>query len=232
MLGGGSLAGGPVSQAWQTSDRPTDYLDADMDLDDGWRGGGNGAASAELTAYSVCSRNDDIRYRQGDIAPSTSTLRSGSVACGGAAWHVTSGSVFIATTGSWVNSSYPWDGPDADHRPDDGWQGGIYDVNGGTGGFSVYAICVRSGALRYVSQGPFSVAPGSAHRHRVACGPGEQVVGGGARLGGPEDRGRLVASFPSDGGDGDHIPDDGWTSRVYNVAGAAKRVTAYAVCLS
>ncbi|MGZ8571282.1 MAG: hypothetical protein ACXWW5_03560 [Actinomycetota bacterium] len=231
VLGGGSAAGGPVGLAWQTSDRTTDFDDADTDLDDGWRGGGAGMSPAELTAYSVCIRSDDIRHPWRNIAVSTSGLRSGSVACGGAAWHVTSGSVFIATTGSWVNSSYPMDGPDADHRPDDGWQGSIYDVNGGSGGFSAYAVCVQGEVLRYVRRGPFSVAPGEAHRHRVACRSDEHVVGGGARLSGPEDRGRLVASYPSDGGDADDIPDDGWTSRVYNVAGAAKRMTAYAVCL-
>ncbi len=97
--------------------------------------------------------------------------------------------------------------------------------------FLVHAVCVRGEALRYVQRGPFPVAAGEAHRHRVACRPDEHVVGGGARLSGPEDRGRLVSSSPTDGGDAGDIPDDGWTSRVYNVAGAAKRMTAYAVCL-
>jgi hypothetical protein len=139
--------------------------------------------------------------------------------------------VFIATTGSWVHDSYPWDGPDADQVPDDGWQGGVWDANGGGGLFAAYAICARGEDLRYVQKGPFAVDPGSAHRHTVACRPDEHVVGGGARLGGPESVGRMLANHPSDRADADDVPDDAWTSRVYNLSGVARQVTAFAVCL-
>jgi hypothetical protein len=209
-------------------------LDFDQDglTDDGWYSIGNGPGTAEHTGYSICIRDGDIRYRIRQIADSPSGLRSGSAGCSGAAWHVTSGSVFIATTGSWATTSYPMDGPDADHRLDDGWQGGVYDAIGGMGGFSVYAICVRGETLRYVKEGPAPVAAGEALVRRAGCPTDEHVVGGGARTSGPENRSRLVATVPYDGNDADDVPDDGWRVRVYNVGGAAKQVTAYAVCLS
>ena len=59
--------------------------------------------------------------------------------------------------------------------------------------------------------------------------PNEHVVGGGARVSGPADRSRLATSAPVDGTDADNIPDDGWTTNVYNVSGAAKQVTPFAI---
>ena len=57
------------------------------------------------------------------------------------------------------------------------------------------------------------------------CASNEHVVGGGARVSGPADRSRLVTSAPVDGSDADKVPDDGWTTNVYNVSGVAKQVT-------
>jgi hypothetical protein len=237
LIGGGSAGGGSASQAWQTTDRPTDWGegdggDVDLDPEDGWRGGGAGQSPADLKVFSLCVRDGDRSYPRRNLPVTGSSLRAGQVRCPGAAWRVTSGSIFVPTTGSWVHDSYPWDGPDGDRRPDDGWRGSVYDANaGGTGQVPVFAVCVRGEEVRYVRTGPFEVDAGAAHRHSVACRAEEHVVGGGARMGGPESVGRMVASHPSDGPDADDVPDDRWTSRVYNLSGVARQVTAFAVCL-
>jgi hypothetical protein len=232
LLGGGSSAGGPANQAWIAADRPDDFNDPDFTLDDGWLSGGFGAASGMLKGYSVCIQGDALRYRSANVPSSSSELRSGSIGCNGDKWHVASGSAFIATSNSWVSSSYPMDGPDKDTIPDDGWKGAVYDTVGGFGGFSVFAECTSAHHLRYAKAGPFPVQPGTTGVFRVPCLPSEHVVGGGARLFGPQNRGRLLSSFPVDGPDTGKVPDDGWQSSVYNVAGGAKKVTAFAVCLS
>jgi hypothetical protein len=233
LLGAGSESGGSASEAWQQSSRPIDHTDPDANGDDGWYASGMGPSTAEITAYSICIRDDAIDYPSNVVADSPSGLRYGSVGpCPGARWHVTTGSTFIATSDSWTNSSYPWDGGDGGKTPDDGWQGHVFDTAGGSGGFSMYAVCVRDEDLRYAKRGPVSISAGQSVDRSVGCNmEGEHVVGGGARLTGPADRGRLVASFPYDGADADDVPDDGWRIRVYNLSGSDKQVTAFAICL-
>ncbi|MGZ8631211.1 MAG: hypothetical protein ACXWZF_09635 [Actinomycetota bacterium] len=232
LLGGGSSAGGPTDQAWLQSSRPIDFTDPDDRGDDGWYSSGQGPGTAEITGYSVCIRDDAIRYRSKQVASSPSGLRSGSVGCGGARWHVTAGSSFIATTGSWTSSSSPIDGGDPNAEPDDGWRARVFDTVGGAGGFVVHAICTRGLDLRYVKRGPVSIPAGGSVVRSVGCKVKEHVAGGGARVSGPADAARLVATTPYDDGDVDDVPDDGWRSRVHNRSGLDEEVTAFAICLS
>lgn len=230
LLGGGAKSGGPVAQSWQTAARPIDF-DGDTFGDDGWYTSGHGVNPAVFTGYSICIRDVALRYRTTTVPNSTSSQRSGTVGCGSPAWHVTTGGVFIATSGSWVNSSVPMDGGDPTAAPDDGWSGSVYDTNGGGGGFYVSAVCAKGITLRYVKMPPKKVLTGAEVVRKVACRPAEHVVGGGARVTGSANRARLVSTFPYDGKDPDGIPDDGWQSRVYAISGAQKQVTAFAICL-
>ncbi len=152
--------------------------------------------------------------------------------CGPPRWHVTSGSVFIATSESWAGSSFPIDGGDGGPTPDDGWAGTAYDTVGGIGGFSMYAVCAAGLDARYVQGASGPVAPARAAVRKARCGPDAHVVGGGVQVSVAADGVRLVSSAPFDGHDADAIPDDGWTTRVYNVAVSDILVTPYAICLS
>ncbi len=231
LLGGGSASAGPPAQTWLSASQPVDYTDPGTATDDGWSAYGNGAPSARLTGYSVCIHGGSLRYRTKTLADAPSGRRTGSVGCGAPTWHVTNGSAFIATTGSWVHSSFPRDGNDPGATPDDAWTGSVYDAIGGIGGFSVHAICARGLALRYVRRPPVKVSSGTAVVRTVTCKPREHVVGGGAHVSGPADRSRLLSSVPFDGKDAGGVPDDGWQSRVYGVSGGNKKVTAFAICL-
>jgi hypothetical protein len=152
LLGGGTRAVGPFDEAWLGSNRPLDYDDVDAAGDDGWYAAGYGPAGAEaLTGYTACVRDRAIRYRWVEVADDTTADRTGTIDCGGERWHLANGGAFIATSGSWTQSSYPVDGDDPDHAPDDVWTGRVYDTIGGAGGFSMYAVCVKGDDVRYVS---------------------------------------------------------------------------------
>lgn len=232
LLGGGTRALGPFAQAWLAANRPLDFDDLDLAGDDGWYAGGYGPVGAdELIGYTACARDRTIRYRWVDVADSATADRTGTIDCGGERWHLASGSAFIATSGSWTQSSYPADGDDEDRTPDDVWTGRVYDSIGGIGGFSMYAVCVKGTDLRYAKRSPVTIAAGSSSERNVPCRNDEHVVGGGARLSGPADQGRLVASVPYDDGDADLAPDDGWQVRADNLSASDEELKAFAICL-
>jgi hypothetical protein len=231
-IGGGSAAGGAVSQAWLAATRPNDFTDVDTFGDDGWEAAGFGPDGASVTAYSICIRDGVLAYPVTTVPSSPSADRTGSIGCGAPRWHATDGGAFIATTGSWVTSSFPTDSGDPKVTPDDGWTGAVYDSVGGTGGFEVYGVCAAQVRLRYVKGKPATLTAGRTVVLRAACGPGEHVVGGGARVTGASGTARSVASAPYDGRDADHFPDDGWMSRVHSLSGGKRKVTPFAICLA
>lgn len=231
LIGGGSRAGGDPSVTWNALGRPFDDLDDDDVPDDGWLAGGVGADPARFTGYSICIRNTDLRYRWRIVTGQPTGDRAARINCG-ARWAATSGGPSISTADSWIHSSLPHDGSDVDTRPDDGWEGTAWDTAGGAGAFSVHVVCTDGHRVRYVKRAPLAVPPTGTRDRRVACRNDEHVVGGGARLSGAADLGRLVSSFPYDGKDPDAVPDDGWQVRVHNVGGNAKKAAAFAVCLS
>jgi hypothetical protein len=230
LIGGGAAAGGSAANAWQSFARPFDYTDADIELDDGFLSAGYGPVGKSIRSYSICISGAQLDYRRSDVPAQPSSERGGSLECAGAGWHVVSGSATVSTTGSWLVSTFPIDNNDAGTVRDDGWRTTAHDAVGGLGGFKVYAVCATNVSRRYVKGSPSTVAVGAASKRKVSCGA-DHVVGGGVKVSGDPDKARLVVSSPYDGGDADGIPDDGWRTKVYNVAGSSKQVTTFAVCL-
>jgi hypothetical protein len=231
LIGGGSMAGGPAAQSWDVASRPYDYGDTDPSGDDGWQVGAYGPSTSEVTGFSICIRDGKLTYPSRSLPASPTGQRSASVGCGGARWHATAGSAFVATSGSWTQSSFPIDKGDPGAAPDDGWRATVYDTIGGGGTFAMYAVCAAGVDLSYLYGAPTSLTAGSAATRKVACAASEHAVGGGVRTSGPADRARLVSSFPYDGSDADGVPDDGWQTRAYAISGADKTVTPFAICL-
>lgn len=231
LIGGGSMAGGPAAQSWEVASHPYDFDDADMSGDDGWLVGAYGPPTSEVTGFSICVRDGELTYPYRSLPASPTGLRSASVRCGGARWRATAGSAFVATSGSWVQSSFPIDTGDEGATPDDGWKGIVYDANGGGGAFEVHTVCAAGVDLAYVRGTPTALSAGHAVSRKVPCAASEHAVGGGVRTSGPADRARLVSSFPYDGPDADDAPDDGWQTRAYAISGADKTVTPFAICL-
>lgn len=225
-IGGGMDAGRPRRDSWI---RLTAPLGTDR-----WRSEASSPAGGRMVGYAICVHDDvPVRVRYRDEPDQPTGRRSGAIGCGAPdRKNVASGGVVTTTDGSWVSSSYPWDGPDEDRLRDDGWQARGWDPTGGTATFETHLLCVRAGYVRTIHRSSIGVAAGALMTRRVSCAKDEHVTGGGAHISGPQEHGRLVASLPYDGVDPGNIPDDGWRVEAYNVTGADKQVTAFAICFS
>ena len=228
LIGGGTVITGLSDQSSIRGGRGWDHQDADDDFDEGWYGVGSGPAPAVLSVTAIC-RKGPVRYRV-KVLGSGPAERVVEIGCGGPAWHVTAGSPFLPQSENHVNSSYPIDGKDRDRVPDDGWRVRILS---GTGSPNLYAMCIRSSGLSYRKSAAVTMGTtGSAEikTRQVGCGR-RHAVGGGARVSGLINRGRLVASGPLDGADPDDVPDDRWFAKAHNLGGTETRLTGFAICL-
>ena len=141
---------------------------------------------------------------------------------------VADGGIFMA-----VATSAPFDGDDADRKPDDGWIGAARNRSDTAYMMQTYAICARTGDFIYVKSQSFDVPSGTERTDRgVECPTQEmQVVGGGAKLSGSGDLIELASSSPSDGDDTPDIDrDDGWFVGANNESGRTQHMRVFAIC--
>jgi hypothetical protein len=129
----------------------------------------------------------------------------------------------------WLNRTRPFDGPDGDTAPDDGWRGRGFNRFGSNKRGVVIAVCSRA-TVRYAN-GRASAPAGSAASARAACPTGMHVAGGGAGLSGSATEAFINTSFPYDSNDADRRPDDGWKARAFNQGGPEKVLTVHAACV-
>jgi hypothetical protein len=238
VTGGGAKLGGDAAAKFLEASLPRDvylgYGDADDVHDDSWDASGYGPDGESVTAFGICLRPADfdagLKYVYRDVPDSSNGNRSAKVACGGG-YHAVGGGGLIAPSESWINSSYPVDGGDPGRTPDDGWKVRVFDPVGGIGGFVIEVVCMRGANLRYVRENANGAAAGEWASPRAKCGQ-RHVVGGGVKVAGPPDLGRVASTYPFDGADAKQVPDDGWRATGYNVSGLPKRVTTYAICLA
>lgn len=231
LIGGGARSDADAAASWLSVGRPVDGDDGDSAPDDGWFVRGAGARPGVLTGFAICIRDGFLRYRSLSMPADAEAARTRTVGCANDAYHATAGGASIVSRGSWLASSSPVDGRDADALPDDGWRSSVFDGAGGTGGFRVDVVCVLQKAVAYREGATIAVPAAGSVTATVRCPRGAPVVGGGARIVAPGGAVRLVSSAPVDGGDVDTIPDDGWRVRVHNLSGGDEDVTPYATCL-
>jgi hypothetical protein len=231
LIGGGARVDADATAAWLSAGRPVDGDDPDSAPDDGWFARGTGARPGVLTTFAICIRDGFLRYRSLGIPADAEAARTRSVGCANDAYHATTGGASIVSRGSWVASSSPVDGKDADGQPDDAWRSSVFDGAGGTGRFRVDVVCVLQQAVAYRDGATVAVPAGGSVTATVRCPRRAPVVGGGAKVTGPADGVRLVSTAPIDGNDADRIPDDGWRVRVQNLSDTDEDVTPHATCL-
>ena len=131
---------------------------------------------------------------------------------------------FIATTNSFINSSYPLQG---------GWKSRVYDTVGGLGGMETHVVCRATIDSQLVAAEHVNVAPGSAAAVAASCSSRRHAIGGGGKFSGPIGQAWLSASRPIDNAtDADTVPDDAWRVVGYNASGNAKSLWAIAVCVT
>lgn len=119
-----------------------------------------------------------------------------------------------------VSDSAPFDGKDADAKPDDGWIGA---VNGGAEpeAMRTWAICTDAIKLSYSSVPAQPVSFGG--EATAPCRAGHDPVGGGMRVKGKTTTSPLKASIRN----GFVI---GWESSAINVLDPPNAATGYAIC--
>jgi hypothetical protein len=126
VVGGGAGAPGDHGVEMIQSE-PRDGRDGDDDPDDGWLGGENNSVGTEkpvtMTVTAICSKHKVKRITgKAKIVP-LDTVDSATVMCP-AGTHVSGGGSHTKphSTDIEIGDSFPIDGPDADNKPDDGWE--------------------------------------------------------------------------------------------------------------
>ncbi len=223
---GGARIKGSQTDNYLAAHRPMD-LDNPFEqpdnetTDDWWDTTVHSILGRSLTGYAVCTQRA-LRYVLTDTPGATSSERTGSTSCPGNRRLVGGGS-FIATTGSFINSSYPGRG--------NTWQARIFDTVGGAGGMQTYAVCRNAGGVKVYTARSRPIAAGAVRAVTVKCPGARHVIGGGGRISGAIAKAHLAASQPIDSKDARSVPDDGWRVIVSNDTGGPKRATAYAICV-
>lgn len=178
------------------------------------------------TAFTICSAKKLTYTRKRTSLKAAKSARATASCPDGT--HVGGGGVSIGGDGSGrIVSSYPIDGRDGDHKPDDGWRGTAFNTSlTQAHRMFVYATCWKR-AMRYAKQ-RIQMDPDTAFSNSVACaGP---VTGGGARFRGPAAAARVSVSIPEDDADAGDVPGDAW--RVAAANGPAEvTATLYVACL-
>jgi hypothetical protein len=231
VIGGGLQTAGSPSTTQLDDTRPTGFGDGDAVPDDGWHADLTVDSNANAVTYAICRRGVGLRYLHAQL-PATleGGVRSASLDCGGGGYHVVSGGAASGPSGTFLNSSYPYDGDDRNRAPDDGWAMTLFDPVGGID--DVYAICKRGKKIDYVKRVRRKVKAGEFAAARVRCDKRLHAVGGGLRLTGDGDEAHAVSTSPIDRlKERGLAPDDGWRSVGFNASGSAKKLVAHAICI-
>jgi hypothetical protein len=233
VAGGGVFNSGGGTDDVVVSSEPFDGPDADSQPDDGWRGyAANGEGSSGfVTAYAICGASGSFSYVSAKATlGSRVALR---VRCP-AGTSVTGGGVHVTHAGSSpfvkVNSSEPFDGPDADARRDDGWLASASNEGDPRETMTTFAICATSGSYKYVTGTSTNIPDGTQRTAKANCPGGTSVTGGGVHVGGADPEVNVHSTSPFDGPDADTRRDDGWLASATNETGTDAVLLTYAVC--
>jgi hypothetical protein len=232
--GGAELSGSPAEQRLLDSEptRPNaeggNYWAAGI-----WNASGS---PKSIDVIAVC-RPSKPAYRSNSAKVPVGRARTVAARCPSGT-HVSAGGGYATGTvdGSYVNSSFPFDGHDAGDAPDDGWKVRIYNVsNAPRARINVFAICVTE-RPRYVTAGPVAMVPGTPSVSLVssaaACPVSRHISTGGIRLAGaPAAQVRPLAMMPFDLGDADSIPDDALLAKAVNDGSTAASAYMQAICM-
>ena len=180
-------------------------------------------SDAQMTTTAICSKGRfDYPLRSAPIRPGGQAFKDVSCPHGTT---VTGGGV--ATEGDspkvGVVLSSPFDGPDANSIPDDGWEGSATNGTGSPKILTVTAVCAESGQYKYVRSAPEPLPDNSRASVSAICPDGTVVSGGGVDNSGIGLGAEIESSFP--------LPDSDWVGRANNDGtGQAETVQTFAIC--
>lgn len=240
VVGGGAEIGGAVAESRLTGTEP-DY----RHLEGGppyWGAGiwNESGPSKTIDVIAVCRKRKPV-YRSNTAKVRVGHARTVAARCPDGT-HVSAGGGYTTGTpgapgspeGSYLNSSFPFDGPDAGKAPDDGWKVRIYNISDAPRlVIHASAICVTE-RPRYVTADPVAMPPGyELLSTAAACPDSRHISAGGLRLAGaPAAKAHPVTIMPADLGDADSIPDDALRAKAQVVAGStAASAHMTAICM-
>ncbi len=208
---------------------PADGPDAGDEPDDAWFVSIDFAPTGfepEVEVYAICEERSHRTEVEADPIAVGETAKV-SAPCPGRT-RPTGGGVTLsgAEDEARVSSSYPFDGPDADSDPDDGWRGQARNAVGAPKTITVTAIC-RGGALRNRFRFWDSPVGGATF---PPCVNAEHLVGIGWRITGPASEGFPVYGRPEDGSDTGSAPDDGGGFAARSDGDTGGRLIPHAIC--
>lgn len=192
----------------------------------------NSGSSALMTTTAICtSQSGEVGVRATrDIPPDAQVLKH--VLCPTGSKVVGGGAVLTGDSPKVeVASTQPFDGPDADRVPDDGWEASANNGAQLSARLAVTAVCARRGRYAY-RQSPRRPLPNnSVASASVRCPDRTRVTGGGVEITGIDVGIEVESSAPFDGSDAGPAPDDGWIATANNDdSGRAEHVRAYVIC--
>jgi len=189
------------------------------------------ADSASMRVTAICAiRAITFRRAHKNVPPNTQGHLKVSCPAGS---ELTGGGVRIGggTHKQEVATTAPFDGSDADHRPDDGWQGRANNGLSRRVTMTVDAVCARRGTFSYVHSARQSVGNNQQVTSSIDCPTGTKVTGGGVGITGTSLGIEVADTFPFDGSDADHTPDDGWQGAANNdSSGQLQKMQVFAIC--
>jgi hypothetical protein len=209
---------------------PVDSDDPGKAPDDGWRmSSHNGLMStANPEVFAVCQAAKPT-YASKRASVAADSGRTVKVACP-ASTHVVSGGLRakgpIPDVG--LSALAPFDGPDANSAPGDGWRAKLANSGAGRHRLKLYAVCRDEKPAYKVSK----TLPGNPGTHSLSApclNPIDAIVGGGLWLTGPATAAQLHESDPADDGDLDSAPSDDWRAEFGNPVTAVEQ-TLYVIC--
>jgi hypothetical protein len=239
--GGTRVVGGGGSLPWNGFQAhlnglyPKDGPDAGPEPDDAfalraWRGSTGGGPQAS-DVYAIC-RSGNVAYRRASEEVAAGHTGLVQAACP-AGKHASGGGVRLSGKAkqAFINSSYPFDGSDANPSSDDGWRARVYNLSGASKRVTAYAFCVHRTFDYWVGGNSFGASP--TRDTQTTC-PDGHLAGPGVELSGPAGRARPSAVYPHDSQifhtDADSIPDDETATSGANLEGGDKAIFAWAVC--
>jgi hypothetical protein len=190
-----------------------------------WLGEANNTSGsdAQMTTTAICAKGS-FKYPEASKNISPGGQGTKKVSCPPGT-KVTGGGLETAPNSprAEVVVSRPFDGPDGNSTPDDGWLG---TENNGThrqGSMSVQPVCAKSGDYKYVRSAPKPLPDDTEASARASCPDGTIISGGGVENSGTGVGAGIESTFPS--------PQRDWVGRANNDhTGHAETVQAFAIC--
>ena len=227
VVGGGVHVTGPArtSRISLTSPLGFDAWEADAQ--------NRSTSTRTMSVYAVCraSATSNVQIASHGTGPIAGDVASAKARCPAGSGVMAGGLASPEQTN--VSISAPFDGADADHVRDDGWQAKARHAGGFSGGLQVDAICLTTqNRLSYHS------AAAKVRRHHgrtinANCPGTEAVTGGGMSIRGNAANRFIHSTRPRDSGaDANSTPDDRWSATAFNGSNHKTKARAFAICFS